>query len=322
MEGKRILVTGGAGFIGSHIIDELLKPEYKVASVTAVDNLLTGKEENLQHIRDSRFKFIKGDVRLALMSDMLCKDIDLICHQAALGSVPRSIERPIYTYHFNVMSFLTLCESARKMGIKRIVYASSSSVYGDDTRLPKKENLIGNPLSPYATSKLNNEQVAHVYNTIHGLECIGLRYFNVFGPRQDPKGAYAAVIPKFIDQIKKGKQCVIYGNGSNSRDFTYVSNVVQANILALTADYQSLSSNNKVYNIAAGNRTSVNELYSKISEIIKNKNDVSEFPIINPKYDEPRLGDVAHSYADISLATEDLAYHPFVSIDEGLEKTV
>jgi UDP-N-acetylglucosamine 4-epimerase len=246
------------------------------------------------------------------MSDMLCKDIDMICHQAALGSVPRSIERPVYTYHFNVMGFLTLCESARKAGIKRIVYASSSSVYGDDPRLPKKEDIVGNPLSPYATSKSNNEQVAQVYNTLHDMECIGLRYFNVFGPRQDPKGAYAAVIPKFIDNINNGKQCIINGDGNNSRDFTYVSNVVKANILALTADFNK--SAKQIYNIAAGNRTSINDLHHKLSSIMSNK--------IEPYHGSPRSGDVLHSYADITLAQNNLNYQPEINIDDGLVHTV
>jgi UDP-N-acetylglucosamine 4-epimerase len=306
-----ILVTGGAGFIGSNLVDELLSRR-DVSRVIVLDNLSTGKKHNLtEALKSEKFTFIEGDIRdFKLVSD-ICKDVDLVSHQAALGSVPRSIQDPLTTNEVNITGTLNVFNAARENGVKRVVYAASSSTYGDHPGLPKREDEIGNPLSPYAVTKLVNELYARVFGLIYGLETIGLRYFNVYGPRQNPEGPYAAVIPLFVKAILKNKPLKINGDGSTSRDFTYVENVVQANMNALFVDDQNAI--NIVYNIACGERTSLNELFDNLIKVAKTD--------MKAEYGPERQGDVKHSLADISRARKLLGYDPQVKIEEGLAKT-
>lgn len=307
----RILVTGGAGFIGSHITEALLKiPDVKLVRV--MDNLATGSKKNIQDFEnDHRFEFVEADIRDFSACLLACDGIDLICHQAALGSVPRSINDPLTTNAVNITGTLNIFTAAKEKGIKRIVYAASSSTYGDHPGLPKVEDKIGKPLSPYAVTKYVNELYAKVYGELYGLELIGLRYFNIFGPRQNPNGPYAAVIPLFAEAIIKNEKPVINGDGSHSRDFTYVDNAVHANLLSLFTDKKE--SINQVYNIACGEQTTLNELF----EGLRQEAGTPLQPIHGPE----RAGDVKHSLADISKAKNLLNYSVKVPISTGLQRT-
>lgn len=302
----KFLVTGGAGFIGSNIASELLEKGY---SVRILDNFSSGKRENLKGMEND-IELIEGDIRSYHIVQDSLKDIDIVLHQAALPSVPRSIKDPITTNDVNINGTLNILEAAVDLKVKRVVYASSSSVYGDNPVLPKVETMIPNPLSPYAVSKLTGEKYCNVFSRIYGLETVCLRYFNVFGPRQDPASQYSAVIPKFIKAINQNKQPVIYGDGEQSRDFTYISNVVQANILAATADCES----GITVNCAVSGQITLNELIREMNKLM-NKD-------IKPVYEGPRAGDIKHSYADVNLAEKTLGYKPVVSFQEGLKKTI
>lgn len=308
---KNVLVTGGAGFIGSHIVDALME-DPRVGIVRVMDNLLTGSYGNIaQHEGNPKFQWMQADIRDMDSCLEACEGMDMICHQAALGSVPRSINDPVTTNGINITGTLQVFEAARQKGIKRIVYAASSSTYGDHPDLPKQEDKIGNPLSPYAVTKLVNELYARVFGSLYGMELIGLRYFNIFGPRQSPKGPYAAVIPLFIQAFMKGESPKINGDGSFSRDFTYVANAVQANKKALFTD--NAAAINQVYNIACGGTTSLNEMVKALQELTG-----SELAAV---HGPTRLGDIPHSLADIQKASAYLNYHPEVQFREGLSKT-
>ncbi len=302
----KYLVTGGAGFIGSNITQELVKRGH---AVRVVDNFITGKKENIASFLDD-VELIGGDIRDYETCRRALEGVDFVLHQAALPSVPRSIKDPLLTNEINIKGTLNLLLASRGTGVKRFVFASSSSVYGDDPNLPKKEGTLGNPLSPYALSKLVGEKYCQVFSQLYGLSTVCLRYFNIFGPRQDPLSPYAAAIPNFISRMLKGERPTIFGDGEQSRDFTYVSNVVEANILASKARDVS----GEVFNIACGERTTVNSLALKINEILKDE--------ISPSYDKPRPGDIRHSYADISKARKMLKYEPLVPFDEGLKETI
>lgn len=307
--GKRILLTGGAGFIGSNLADALLADE-RVDFVRVLDNLATGKKENIAHlIGRPDFEFLEGDICDVNICNQAMASIDLVCHQAALGSVPRSIENPLNTNATNITGTLNIFDAARQNGIKRIVYAASSSTYGDSKSLPKVEDKIGNPLSPYAVTKYVNELYARVYGQLYGLELIGLRYFNVFGRRQDPNGAYAAVIPLFAKAVIQNNAPYINGDGEQSRDFTYIDNVVQINKLALFTE--NIDAVNQVYNVAVGDRITINEMW----EILRSLGG-SELQAIHR---QPLPGDVRDSLADISKARALLGYDPKIHVREGLE---
>ena len=313
---KTWLVTGAAGFIGSHLVETLLKLNQKVVGV---DNLSTGDMNNmLFHRSRKNFNFIPIDIRSPALSIYMTKNIDIVLHQAALGSVPRSIKDPIATHDSNVNGTMHILNTCRLNNIKRVVYASSSSVYGDSTSSPKVENITGNPLSPYAVTKKTCELLGHNFHHTYGLECIGLRYFNVFGPRQAVGGEYSAVIPTFIKDIIDGKRVTINGDGETSRDFCYVDNVVQANILAGLTDNEKAYGQN--FNIACGKSTSLNEIHKKIC--LDNDTGNSNKPMLSPEYKDFRAGDVKNSLADISLAKKVLNYEPEVFIDKGLSKTI
>ncbi|MBB1287107.1 SDR family oxidoreductase [Flavisolibacter sp. BT320] len=307
----RILVTGGAGFIGSNLVERLLsKPG--VTSVRILDNLATGSLKNIESFLDHpNLEFVEGDIRNYETCLQVCKGIDLISHQAALGSVPRSINDPLTSNDVNVTGTLHVFTAAKESGIKRVVYAASSSTYGDHPGLPKVEDRIGNPLSPYAVTKLVNELYARVYANLYGLELIGLRYFNIFGPRQNLNGPYAAVIPLFINAVLNNEPPTINGDGEHSRDFTYVANAVQANERALFT--QNKDAVNEVYNIACGEQTTLNALLENIKAIAGSD--------LVPKYGPERNGDVKHSLADITKAKTLLDYSPSVTIKEGLKPT-
>lgn len=305
---KRILVTGGAGFIGSNITDFLLSKGYRVR---VFDNLATGYKDNIKHhLSNPDFEFMYGDITNLDSLRKACVDVDAICHQAALGSVPRSIVDPLSSHNTNVNGFLNLLLAAKENGVRRIVYASSSAVYGDEPNLPKVETRIGKPLSPYAITKYIDEMYGKIFSELYEMECIGLRYFNVFGPRQDPNGAYAAVIPKFIDSLKKGVAPVINGDGTYSRDFTYIENVVQANFLALTTD--NTDCYGQAINIGAGGRVTIGEMYDMIREVMEVN--------INVVHGDKRKGDIPHSNANIDRAKELLGYQPEVQFKEGIAK--
>lgn len=307
----KILITGGAGFIGSNLAEVLLTDE-RVSLVRVLDNLSTGLLANIEpFLSHPRFDFIEGDIRDYATCLRACEGIDAITHQAALGSVPRSIADPRTTNDVNITGTLNIFTAAKDSGIRRVVYAASSSTYGDSTNLPKVENIIGNPLSPYAVTKYVNELYAQVYARLYDLEPIGLRYFNIFGPRQNPAGPYAAVIPLFMQSVLKGVPPIINGDGKISRDFTHVSNAVQANIRALFT--KNTSAVNQVYNIACGSSTSLTELFQAIREIAGVE--------MEAVYGPPRIGDIPYSLADISKAEQLLGYHPGVDIREGLEST-
>jgi len=307
----RILVTGGAGFIGSNLVEALLKDE-RVTELRVLDNLATGSLENLGEFKaDHRFTFIEGDIRNYKTCVEACKEIDLVSHQAALGSVPRSIDDPVTTNDVNIGGTVNIFTAAQRQGIKRIVYAASSSTYGDHPALPKVENQIGKPLSPYAVTKYVNELYANIFGSLYNMEFIGLRYFNIFGPKQNPAGPYAAVIPLFAEALLNDQSPKINGDGSHSRDFTYVDNAVQANLLSLfTANKEAV---NQVFNIACGEETSLNQLFDGLKKV-SGKN-------IEAIYGPERKGDVKHSLADISKARRLLGYEAGVTVEEGLRKT-
>ncbi|GLB52898.1 epimerase [Neptunitalea chrysea] len=315
IENKTVLVTGGAGFIGSNLVDVLLTQNNKVI---CLDNLATGHMRNIEyHFAHPNFTFVEGDIRDLDTCLKATKDVEIVLHQAALGSVPRSINDPITSNDVNVSGFLNMLWAVKENKVKRFVYAASSSTYGDHPGLPKQEDSIGNPLSPYAVTKYVNELYAKVFATTYGIETIGLRYFNVFGPKQDPNGAYAAVIPKFINLMKLGEQPVINGTGEHSRDFTYIDNVVQMNQLAALID--NAEAVNTVYNVACGENTNLNELFTAIKdELIANGIVSPELPVYGPE----RAGDVKHSLASIEKAVHLLAYKPTVKFEEGLKNTV
>lgn len=305
------LVTGGAGFIGSNIVEYLSK--YGAGKIIVLDNLATGFLENLKpYFENERFEFMEGDICDEDTCFKACEGIDYVFHQAALGSVPRSIKNPIATNKSNIDGFLNMLYAAKETGVKRLVFASSSSVYGDSPVLPKKEDQIGRPLSPYAVTKLVNELYCDVFSRTYGVEIIGLRYFNIFGPRQNPSGPYAAAIPLFIDALMKGESPFINGDGNQSRDFTFVENAVQANVKAMFAEKKEAL--NQIFNIAVGEQTTINELFFNLKE-----NSGSD---VLPKYREERQGDVKHSLADISKARELIDYNPQVKIKEGLGITL
>ncbi len=302
----KYLVTGGAGFIGSNIVHSLVKSQ---AEVRVLDNLSTGDENNLKNI-GSQIEFIEGDIcNLSTMNDAM-EGIDFVIHQAALPSVPRSIENPNASHENNITGTLNVLLASRDHGVKRVVFAGSSSAYGESPSLPKKEDMLPAPLSPYAVTKLSGEFYCQTFSSVYGLETITLRYFNVFGPRQNPESQYAAVIPKFITTLLACKPPTIYGDGEQTRDFSFVENVVSANILACQAEKTS----GEVINIATSQRISLNQLYALLKEIV-NKD-------IPAQYAPPRKGDVKHSLADISRAEKFLGYHPTIGLKEGLEQTV
>jgi UDP-N-acetylglucosamine 4-epimerase len=304
------LVTGGAGFIGSNIVEKLLLSGAK--HVRVLDNLSTGYKKNIQPFFDyPNFEFIEGDIRNIDTCIEACKDIDFVSHQAALGSVPRSLSDPITTNAVNIDGFLNMFEAVRKNNVKRMVYAASSSTYGDSLILPKTEDNIGKPLSPYAVTKYVNELYAHVYHLNFGTETIGFRYFNVFGPRQNPKGAYAAVIPLFIQATLKDTPIVINGDGEQTRDFTYIDNAVLANILGMCSSNKEAI--NQVFNIAGGGQVSLNELVSELSTLSGKQ--------IIPQYGPTRKGDVRDSKASIDKAKRLLNYTPLFSYQEGIKKS-
>ena len=312
----KILVTGGAGFIGSNLCEFLLKMG---AKVVCLDNFSTGKRENISSfLSNSSFQLIEGDIRNLEDCQKAVENADYVLHQAALGSVPRSINDPVTTNAVNVGGFLNMLIAARDAKIKRFIYAASSSTYGDSETLPKVEEVIGKPLSPYAVTKYVNELYADVFAKTYGLECIGLRYFNVFGRRQDPNGAYAAAIPLFVKQLMNHQSPVINGDGENSRDFTYIDNVLQMNLLSL--ETTNTKAVNTVYNTAYGERTTLNQLVHYLKEYL------SEF---DPKianvaviHGPERLGDIPHSLASVDKAKEMLGYHPKFSMREGLKEAV
>jgi UDP-N-acetylglucosamine 4-epimerase len=318
---RRWLVTGAAGFIGSALVEELLRLGQQVVGL---DSFVTGHRSNLDDVRAvvgeepwRRFHMIEGDIRDLETCRRAMAEVDLVLHQAALGSVPRSIEDPIASHQANVDGFVNLLVAAHGAGVRRVVYASSSSVYGDHPGLPKVEHAIGRPLSPYAATKLVDEIYAAVWQRCFGLEIIGLRYFNVFGRRQDPDGPYAAVIPRWMADLVAGRPCVIFGDGSQSRDFCYVDNAVQANLLAGVAPVEA---SGETYNVGLCDRTDLVQLFHMLKERVARHR--PHAAAAAPEHAAPRPGDVQHSQAAIDKARERLGYEPAVTIDEGLTRTV
>ena len=317
---KKWLITGVAGFIGSNLLESLLKLNQKVIGI---DNLITGYQQNIEQVKSivlpeqwENFTFVKGDIRDLETCRKGCRNIDYVLHQAAIGSVPRSIKDPNLSNDTNISGFLNMLVAAKDAGVKRFVYAASSSIYGDHKELPKVEEKIGRPLSPYSVTKYVNELYADVFARIYGFKCIGLRYFNVFGPRQDPNGAYAAVIPKWFSAMIRGENVYINGDGETSRDFCYIDNCIQANLLsACSINEKAL---NQVFNVAHNERTTLNELF----ELIRDR--VSKFyehaKKIKPIYRDFRPGDVRHSLADINKARKLLGFEPEYSVKDGLDK--
>ncbi|MBK7885410.1 MAG: SDR family oxidoreductase [Chitinophagaceae bacterium] len=305
------LVTGGAGFIGGHIAEYLLKSGAK--NVRVLDNLVNGFQKNLDILRQySAFEFMEGDIRNPEICQQACSGMDYVSHQAALGSVPRSINEPVYFNEVNVGGFVNMLKAAVDNSVKNFVYASSSSVYGDEETLPKAENKVGNCLSPYAATKKANELYAQVFADVYGINIMGFRYFNIFGPRQDPDGAYAAVIPLFVKGIINKTPVYINGDGEQTRDFTFVDNAVQVNIKGMLTDNGAAF--NKVYNVAVGENFTINYLYKVCAKYLN-----SDF---EATYREPRTGDIRNSLADISLAKELLGYLPTKKFEDGLIETV
>jgi UDP-N-acetylglucosamine/UDP-N-acetylgalactosamine 4-epimerase len=320
-EPKTWLVTGVAGFIGSNLLEALLKLNQRVVGL---DNFATGHQRNLDEVQSlvaadqwANFKFTRGDIRNLDDCQKVCQGTDYVLHQAALGSVPRSVEDPITTNSANITGFLNMLVAARDAKVKRFVYAASSSTYGDHPALPKVEDTIGKPLSPYAVTKYVNELYADVFGKTYGLQSIGLRYFNVFGPRQDPNGAYAAVIPKWTSGMIKGETIFINGDGETSRDFCFIANTVQANLLAATTDNPQAV--NQVFNIAVGDRTTLNQLFNVLRDAL-GRNGISYRK--EPAYRDFRTGDVRHSLADIGKAKERLGYAPLDRIQGGIEQAM
>lgn len=304
------LVTGGAGFIGSNIVTYLMK--YNAGKVIVLDNLSNGYQKNIeQFFEQPNFQFIKGDITDYNLVAEIMKEVDYVSHQAALGSVPRSIENPLATHHANTTGLLTILTCAKDANVKRIVFASSSSVFGDSKELPKVESRIGRQLSPYAVSKRTKELYAQVFADVYGLDVVGLRYFNVFGPNQSPNGPYAAAIPLFMEAVLKNKSPFINGDGEQSRDFTFVENAVQANIKAM---FTTKDVKGEIVNIAYGGRTTINDLFFKIRDVVGND--------VEPIYREERPGDVKDSLADISLAKKLIDFNPEFSLEDGLAVTI
>ena len=313
---KTILVTGGAGFIGSNLCEALLQKGNKVV---CLDNFATGKRENIsEFFEDPNFILIEGDIRKLEDCLKATKDVDYVLHQAALGSVPRSIKDPITSNDVNVSGFLNMLVASRDNGVKRFVFAASSSTYGDSESMPKIEDIIGKPLSPYAITKYVNELYADIFSKTYGLETIGLRYFNVFGRKQDPNGAYAAVIPKFVSQLMKGESPVINGDGNYSRDFTYIDNVIQVNLLCLVTKNEKAI--NTVYNVAYGDRNTLNDLMGYLKEYLSEfDSKISNVEVI---YGPNRAGDIPHSHASVDKAKELLKYNPHFTLQKGLKEAV
>lgn len=310
-----VLVTGGAGFIGSNLVEVLLRQNNKVI---VLDNLSTGKRSNIEEfIVHPDFTFVEGDIRKIRDCQSAVKGIDIVLHQAALGSVPRSIKDPVTTNEVNISGFVNMLTAAKDEGIKRFVYAASSSTYGDHPDLPKQEDKIGKPLSPYAVTKYVNELYADVYSRTYGIECIGLRYFNVFGRRQDPQGAYAAVIPKFVKALIQKDAPVINGDGTHSRDFTHIDNVIQINQLAATVNQPNAI--NQVYNVACGENTNLNQLFDVLRENLSHFD--QEISAVEVKHGPERAGDIKHSLASIEKAQQLLGYQPTIGVQKGLEMT-
>jgi len=305
---SKVLVTGGAGFIGSNLTEALLKKEH---SVRVLDDFSTGKRENLIFGKEyPSLEIIDGDIRNLAICQKAMKDIEYVFHQAALPSVQRSVEDPLGSNAVNSQGTLNILLSARDAGVKRVIYASSSSIYGDTPTLPKKEEMPANPLSPYALQKYIGEQYCRLFYQLYRLETVSLRYFNIFGPKQDPASVYSAVIPRFIDALLKGHPPLIFGDGEQSRDFTYIDNVVQANLLAMSAEHL----HGEAINIACGKRVSLNQLLNILKEIVGSK--------VSPTHEGARKGDVKHSLADINKGKKILNYDPQVGIEMGLKKTV
>jgi UDP-N-acetylglucosamine 4-epimerase len=319
-EPKKWLITGVAGFIGSNLLEKLLRLNQQVIGL---DNFLTGHMSNLEEVKSlvspkqwAHFSFAQGDIRDLMACHKGCNGVDYVLHQAAIGSVPRSIEDPIMANENNLVGFLNMIIAAKDADVKRFVYATSSSVYGDHPGLPKVEEAIGRPLSPYAVTKIVNEIYADVFTRVYGFQSIGLRYFNVFGPRQDPNGPYAAVIPKWFAALREAEEVYIYGDGETSRDFCFVENVVQANLLAACTEKQDAL--NQVYNIAYGGRTTLNELFELICDCVESTTPGATRT--KPIYHDFRSGDIRHSLADISKAKMLLGYEPEYSVRVGLNK--
>tara|TARA_R100000935_G_C2811706_1_gene155287 strand:+ start:46 stop:1041 length:996 start_codon:yes stop_codon:yes gene_type:complete len=316
LKNSKVLVTGGAGFIGSNLCETLL---HLGANVVCLDNFATGKRENLSAIIENpNFTLIEGDIRNLETCHKATKGIDYILHEAALGSVPRSLKDPITSNEVNVTGFLNMLVAARDSNVKRLVYAASSSTYGDSENLPKVEDIIGKPLSPYAITKYVNELYADIFKNAYNLDTIGLRYFNVFGRKQDPNGAYAAVIPKFVIQLMNHESPVINGDGTYSRDFTYIDNVVQMNLLALTSDNKDAL--NEVYNTAFGDRTNLLELTSLLKDYLSEYD--TEISKVEIKHGPNRAGDIPHSLASVDKARINLGYDPKFNIQAGLKEAV
>jgi UDP-N-acetylglucosamine 4-epimerase len=313
---NKVLVTGGAGFIGSNLCEALLEKGNKVV---CLDNFATGKRENIEKLfKDNNFTLIEGDIRKLVDCLAATKDVDYVLHQAALGSVPRSIKDPITSNDVNVGGFLNMLVASRDNGVKRFVFAASSSTYGDSELMPKVEDVIGKPLSPYAITKYVNELYADIFSKTYGLETIGLRYFNVFGRKQDPNGAYAAVIPKFVSQLMNGESPVINGDGNYSRDFTYIDNVIQANLLSLVTTNKKAI--NTVFNVAYGDRNTLNDLMGFLKEYLSEFNSkISNVAVI---YGPNRAGDIPHSHASVAKAKENLNYNPQFTLQQGLKEAV
>ncbi|MDR7830722.1 SDR family oxidoreductase [Riemerella anatipestifer] len=316
MNNRKILITGGAGFIGSNLTEHFLSKNYQVR---VLDNFSTGHKYNIEpFFKNEKFELIEGDIRSLEICNEACEGVDYVLHQAALGSVPRSIENPITSNEVNVSGFLNMLVAARDAKVKRFVYAASSSTYGDSQSLPKVEEVIGKPLSPYAITKYVNELYADVFSRTYGMECIGLRYFNVFGRRQDPKGAYAAVIPKFVIQLMDYQSPTINGDGSYSRDFTYIDNVIQMNELAMLTDNPEAV--NTVYNTAVGDRTTIKQMAELLKEYLSKYDEkIGEVEIL---HGPNRVGDIPHSLASIDKAKEHLGYAPTHVFEEGLKEAV
>ena len=300
----KVVVTGGSGFIGSHIVEELLNHD---CDVVVIDDLSTGRKENIKPFL-GKVEFLEGSITDLDLLKKLFKGVTYVFHQAAIPSVPRSIDDPVMTHDANVNGMLNVLVAARDNDVDRVVYASSSSVYGDSPKLPKEESMQYNPLSPYAAHKMVKEYYAKLFHTIYDLDTVGLRYFNVFGPRQDPHSPYAGVMPLFITKMQKGEAPTIFGDGETTRDFTYVSNVVHANLAAARAPKAA----GKVYNVALGERISLNDMCAMLNKLLDTD--------LQPTYGDFREGDIKHSLADISRAKRDLGYKPEISFEEGLKK--
>lgn len=316
LSSSKILITGGAGFIGSNLCEKLLELK---AEVVCLDNFSTGKRENLSaFINNPHFTLIEGDIRSLDTCKEACKNIDYVLHQAALGSVPRSIKDPVTSNEVNISGFLNMLVAARDAGVNRFIYAASSSTYGDSKELPKVEEVIGNPLSPYAITKYVNELYAGIFKDVYDLDTIGLRYFNVFGKKQDPEGAYAAVIPKFVIQLMKHESPVINGDGTFSRDFTYIENVIQMNLLALTTENKNAL--NEIYNTAVGDRTNLMELTLYLKKYLSAYD--PDIAAVEIKHGPNRAGDIPHSLASVEKAKNLLGYEPSHRIENGLKEAV